>query len=533
MRLITTLIFLCLLFFGQRVFVDLLQGQEPPRREFPRGGEFGRREGGGEFGRREGGGARREGGGETRREGGARRESGNNNEAEQRQRTANRNERDIQRLREFDTNKNGILEQNEMSDPSRKEAVNGIVTRLGGTAGQPTVNIAELAKKAAANQNQAAQSGNPNLPSDPLVPYFGETEETMPAVLTFGTRENTPTNTVAQNNSTTKNNPNSEKLNSARTTMTKFDTNHNGTLDKDKNEWNGLPFDASGADKNKDGRISMDELVVALGGTANAAVPALVKVKPSIPYEHLPAGVPDWFFKRDTDQDAQLTMLEYAKGDDDYVKNGELNDRIATEFMFLDRNNDGVATVAEIFQTLKKVDDEKQKQADLERREKELKLGNANNKVLSSRIASSTSPNTTVTTTTLNYQPPQPQPMPTWGAGGTPPPPPPNWGAGGTPPPPPNWGAGGTPPPPPNWGEGGIPSRPPQDGENKPVSVFPNPQPPVPVPAEEPAAKEGGWKPGSPTTAPTTTPTTAPYANGTNNENRNNSRNWGRSRSKR
>ncbi|MDR2641922.1 MAG: hypothetical protein LBC74_03935 [Planctomycetaceae bacterium] len=395
-----------------------------------------------------------------------------------------RNEISLQRLRDFDTNKNGIIEQNEMSDPQRRESINRIVTRLGGNPNQTTVNINELAKQVASSNRGVALL--PNLPVNPLVPYFGENETQHETVLQFGEREKTPASTAKTNKSDSQTNPNNDKLAQARTIMTQFDSNRNGTLDKDKDEWKGLSMDGNNTDQNKDGRISLDELVLALGGSSSSSIPAFVRTKPSIPYEHLPAGMPDWFFERDHDKDAQLTMLEYANG-------VELNDAIATEFVFLDKNNDGVATVAEIFQTLKQVDEEKQRKADLARREKELKLGNINNKVLSTKItnvnnATPTNPNpiTQPQVSTTNIDDSK-APM-------LPPPPP-------TP---------AIPLPPP-------PSPPVGNGES--LTSFPQVKP-----TEQPAdstvtSPTNTWKPGSPIVAPTETPSTAPYVTGTSNNN--------------
>ncbi|MDR1479755.1 MAG: hypothetical protein LBJ00_12550 [Planctomycetaceae bacterium] len=278
---------------------------------------------------------------------------------------AERNDRGVQRLREFDTNKNGMLEQNEISDPQRRENINRIVTRLGGDPNQIPININELAKRATSNSGAVSPSGN--LPTEPLVPYFGEDELTRTAILRFGERNIAPTQPTTNNIT----NPPADKLSEVKAIMSKFDTNRNGTLDKDKGEWNGLSVDGNNADQNKDGRISMNELMTALGGVPSG-VPAFVKVKPSIPYEHLPTGVPSWFFDRDLDRDAQLTLLEFANGHN-------LNDSIAAEFLFLDKNNDGFATIAEIFQALRQHDEENQKREELARRERELRLGNTGN----------------------------------------------------------------------------------------------------------------------------------------------------------
>jgi Ca2+-binding EF-hand superfamily protein len=241
--------------------------------------------------------------------------------------------------------------------------------------------------------------------------------------------------------------------------MNKYDKNKNGTLDKDKGEWvSSLPFNADVADKNRDGRISMTELLDVLGGKANATTgSAAVSTKLSSAYDRLPTGMPDWFFERDKNQDGQITMMEYANGQ-------PWTENIAKEFLFLDKNNDGVATVTEVFETLKQVDEEKRLKEEQAKRDMERRKG--------------------IGTVAAITPPPQPegqQPPP-----GTPPSAPP---APGTPP--------SAPLPP------GTPPSAPPAATGTPPSAAQTPSEPAP-----------NWHPSSSGAVPTTPPSTAPYSSG-------------------
>ncbi|MDR1270151.1 MAG: hypothetical protein LBK82_11560 [Planctomycetaceae bacterium] len=291
---------------------------------------------------------------------------------------AERNERSLGMLRSMDTNGNGKLEQNEIPE-YRRGFVSMMVTRMGGDPSK-TIDLAELARKAATSVRSPQISSSPSGSSsesairtatDPLVPYFGEQEEPQTAVLAFGQQETlAKTAVVVTTNSVVAVNQSDRILRSAREIMNKYDKNKNGTLDKDKSEWiSSLPFNADAADKNRDGRISMTELLDMLGGKANVTTgAAAVSTKQSAAYDRLPIGMPDWFFERDKDQDGQLSMMEYA--------NGQLwTEMIADEFRFLDKNNDGVATVSEIIETLKQVDEEKRLKEEQAKRDSERRKG--------------------------------------------------------------------------------------------------------------------------------------------------------------
>ncbi|MDR2117012.1 MAG: hypothetical protein LBP87_11600 [Planctomycetaceae bacterium] len=301
-----------------------------------------------------------------------------------RQNSTERNERSLGMLRSMDTNGNGKLELNEIPE-YRRGFVSMIVTQMGGDPNK-TIDLAELARKASTSarssqrstsstssgnsSDSARQTAAATAVADPLVPYFGENEEPQLTVLAFGQREPQEKTTVtATTNSVVAVSQSDRILRSAREIMNKYDKNKNGTLDKDKNEWmSSLPFKTDIADKNRDGRISMTELLDTLGGKVNVTTgAAAVSTKQSEAYDRLPEGMPDWFFERDKDKDGQISMFEYANGQ-------AWTEMKADEFQFLlDKNNDGVATVSEIIEGLRQYAEEmrlKEEQAkrDIERR---------------------------------------------------------------------------------------------------------------------------------------------------------------------
>jgi Ca2+-binding EF-hand superfamily protein len=399
---------------------------------------------------------------------------------------AERNERSLGMLRSMDTNRNGKLEQNEIPE-YRRGFVSMIVTRLGGDPNK-TIDLAELTRKTATSARSPQTSASPSgssgsatpLATDPLVPYFGEKEEAKTAVLAFGQRESQAKTVVAgTTNSTVPVSQSDRILRSAREIMNKYDKNKNGTLDKDKSEWiSSLPFKADAADKNRDGRISMTELLDTLGGKANVTTgAAAVSTKQSAAYDRLPAGMPDWFFERDKDQDGQLSMIEYANGQ-------SWSEMIADEFRFLDKNNDGVATVSEIIETLKQVDEEKRLKEEQAKRDAERRKGVA------------------ATTSALPAAPPQPEGQPAPSSQPSPNPPaispPSGIPAEGNAPP--------NVPPPPNAPPSNIPPSP----NAPPPNV---PPPPNTSSSSPPSESSPSWRPSG--SVPATTPSTAPYSSGT------------------
>ena len=231
---------------------------------------------------------------------------------------ANRVSMMMARLRSMDTNGNGILEPQEISD-NRRSFVNAIVTQMGGDPNGP-IDLARLERRAMGIANAQAnnprqsqqpdptagrQSRQPAPTVDPLVPPFGESKPVETPTLRFGQRDAG----VQQDSST-----------------------------------------GRGRQRTSAGTVS----------TAAANQPLAVNntnsIKQSAVYDALPETVRNnpqfsWFFSYDADKDGQLTMSEYIKG-----RGGVWTKEIADEFQKLDRNGDGLVTVDEALTTIKEWD---------------------------------------------------------------------------------------------------------------------------------------------------------------------------------
>jgi hypothetical protein len=146
--------------------------------------------------------------------------------------------------------------------------------------------------------------------------------------------------------------------------LRQYDTNKNGVLEKD--EWMQMKSNWRDADTNGDGIITLDELAVKMGGfsrsrsasssTSSGSSVAAVSGGSSgsstskrsyrflSPQERLPRGLPDWFLRKDTDGDGQVTMAEYSRGG--------WSDSMAEEFAKYDRNGDGIITPEECLKAM-------------------------------------------------------------------------------------------------------------------------------------------------------------------------------------
>ena len=145
----------------------------------------------------------------------------------------------------------------------------------------------------------------------------------------------------------------------AESLLKQYDKNKNGTLEKE--EWSQMRGNWREADRNGDGVITLDELTAqlsrfsrsgsgggssggsGLGASASSSSAARdSSQRKSYRFlsakERLPAGLPEWFARKDADGDGQVTMAEYSR---------EWSEEAAEEFAKYDLNGDGVITPAE------------------------------------------------------------------------------------------------------------------------------------------------------------------------------------------
>jgi Ca2+-binding EF-hand superfamily protein len=150
----------------------------------------------------------------------------------------------------------------------------------------------------------------------------------------------------------------------AESLLRQYDKNKNGQLERD--EWSELRGGLRDSDRNGDGIVTLDELTAKLaefsqrrgdggfsghppssgpGGPpssgssslgSTSGQPKSYRFKSAT--ERLPPGLPEWFARKDTNEDGQISMAEFAS---------RWTERDAREFIALDANNDGIITPEE------------------------------------------------------------------------------------------------------------------------------------------------------------------------------------------
>jgi subtilisin-like proprotein convertase family protein len=94
----------------------------------------------------------------------------------------------------------------------------------------------------------------------------------------------------------------------------------------ERNEWSGLGTNIVRADVDRNGSINREELVFMLYSTLARQG------------GNLSAGLPDWFFERDANEDGQIAMSEFAV---------EWTEELVQRFQKYDMNQDGIITTDE------------------------------------------------------------------------------------------------------------------------------------------------------------------------------------------
>ncbi len=162
--------------------------------------------------------------------------------------------------------------------------------------------------------------------------------------------------------------PSSRYREYARSLLRQYDKNKNGVLEK--SEYSNMKESHQQADKNRDGRITLDELAGHLAGyskgrtSSSGSSGSSSKSRYSssrrssssgsrgngdtyralTPTERLPSGLESWFARKDIDGDGQVQMSEYSP---------IWPASMIAEFKKHDRNGDGVITPEEHLATLK------------------------------------------------------------------------------------------------------------------------------------------------------------------------------------
>ncbi len=277
-------------------------------------------------------------------------------------------------LRSMDANGNGVLEPSEVPE-ERRGMLRFMAGRLGVDPEKPIPldKVRESMERRDREDREGGHSGNSASEPKPLVPFFGEEQETS-RVPEFGQRvEYASLGGSAADSALAKLDPEraSRVRGFAESMLRRYDRNRSGVLEEE--EWEGSRL-AQGADANDDGKITRDEITLRLvefsgrrsrdsdrgsdrrssdasesddsDGSGDGNGRRSYRFRTST--ELLPEGLPDWFARYDVDGDGQVAMAEYSQ----YWSESE-----ARKFDGLDLNRDGLITPRECLDAESSVDD--------------------------------------------------------------------------------------------------------------------------------------------------------------------------------
>jgi Ca2+-binding EF-hand superfamily protein len=272
----------------------------------------------------------------------------------------------------MDRNRNGILEPNEIPE-ERKRMLSFMASRIGIDTNGPIAisKVREAAERAMRGGDSKDDKDSKSKEPEPLVPEFGVEQEIVPPAQ-FGERVANalagPTGSTGgsserggrrgRGSAGGDGNSDDRTQRIVQFMMGRYDANRNGVLEKE--EWAGMRTDPTPADRNKDGRLTAEEIgtwmAERMGGGDRGSrssegngsgessessddgrksyrvLTALERL------ELLEEELPPSFFEKDANQDGQIAMVEFATF---------WTDSEARRFVGYDRNNDGVITPRE------------------------------------------------------------------------------------------------------------------------------------------------------------------------------------------
>ncbi len=289
-------------------------------------------------------------------------------------------------LQSMDANHDGMLHPDEVP-PERRGMFQFFASRMGVDPSKPIpISRVREAVSSRSSQNSSASTGGAAPPEKssanksakpaepPLVPGFG-VEQVIVAVPAFGERVASDPAVLASSASAL-GAVDSRIRGYAEERFRRYDRNHSGSLEKE--EWGEMRGDPAAMDRNRDGRLTLEEYTLGVadyarsrvggssggdrgrgpeggfgggpggpGGPADNAEHSVADASESkggkpyryvSPKERLPEGLPSWFAQRDRNGDGQIAMAEYSTSwsDDD-----------AREFARQDLNGDGFLTPKE------------------------------------------------------------------------------------------------------------------------------------------------------------------------------------------
>jgi hypothetical protein len=292
-------------------------------------------------------------------------------------------------LQVLDRNRDGFLQQDEVPervrlqiqwaasrrglDPNKPIRLEQLTATPSTPATRPTdPQISEKAGSGdkSANTNDDEIVGAPAdaaMESSPLVPGFG-VPSTYPLVPGFGSQvaaSGVAVDASGEDGESEANKradaapaPTDARLQRyARSLLIQYDRNKNGQLERE--EWGRMRGNPQRADRNRDQVLTVDELAQHLAtyadrrdsakgtkspGTGNQASSSFAKRGPRQPirflrpHERLPAGLPEWFVRKDTNGDGQVSMSEFSTS---------WTAGVREEFATADVNRDGFVVPSE------------------------------------------------------------------------------------------------------------------------------------------------------------------------------------------
>ena len=268
----------------------------------------------------------------------------------------------------MDANGNGVLELNEVPE-ERRGMLRFMASRMGIDPEKPIPldQVREtMIRRFGDREGGQGPSGSEEQGSAksaeepaPLVPAFGEEQE-LPRVPEFGERvQHASLFSSTSQSALSKMDPEraSRIRGFAEAMLRRYDRNQSNVLERD--EWEGMRV-AQGADRNNDGKITLDEIIARLAeyserrsresdrgssddsqnsgesGSGNSNGRKSYRFLSAA--ERLVEGLPDWFARYDANGDGQVAMAEYSS---------DWSDDKAREFDRYDLNGDGLITQRE------------------------------------------------------------------------------------------------------------------------------------------------------------------------------------------
>lgn len=255
---------------------------------------------------------------------------------------------------DFDKNRDGKVQRNEMAERYKQRYSSGYYDNRGGDRGSYGGGPPQIV-----SMSSSSSSGSSRGPT-PLTGSSGGSSSSG-----------------SSGSSSSGGAPDDRMMKYAEGLLKQYDTNKDGTLQRE--EWSKMRSESQKADRDGNGLITKEELAAQLAdyskgrsggssstsssssgsgssgssysrsppsgsrysssGSSTARTSGGVKTYRFLsPAERLPSGLPDWFTRNDADGDGQIAMAEFSSSWDDQK---------AAEFTRWDRNGDGVITPKE------------------------------------------------------------------------------------------------------------------------------------------------------------------------------------------